>query len=233
MAALQLSKCVLCVVLCVSLRTFSVSADFVLSFGNPTPPVPTTPRPTLPGGIDPACKDKIANCANYGSDSCTGQYTTWARRNCEATCGFCKPPPTAPPPCVDKLADCSTYEQSACSDPKFRPWAISNCRAYCRECTASQLAAIDAAKTTLPPSQCVDKVECSLYGKDACNPAVYGKWGEENCALYCGFCTGVPTPPAPCMDINNNCAGYQSDICTNPDYSQWIDKNCRKFCGVC
>merc|ERR1712110_1072754 len=188
MAALNLTKCVLCVVLCVSM-VISVGAEFVLSFGNPTPAAPTTPRPTLPGGFDPACKDKISNCA--------------------------------------------TYQQSSCTDPKFRPWALENCRAYCRECTASQLAVIDAAKTTLPPTQCVDKVECSRYGQDACNPAVYGTWGEENCALYCGFCTGVPTPPTPCMDVNSNCAGYQSDICTNPDYDQWVGDNCRKFCGIC
>lgn len=38
--------------------------------------------------IDP-CQDAIADCARYGTASCTGQYTDWAKINCQRFCQFC------------------------------------------------------------------------------------------------------------------------------------------------
>jgi len=221
-------------VTCLSLLASLANGQFVLSFGSPTPPVPTTPRPTLPGGYDPACKDAIDNCKNYGTSACTGIYAEWAQNNCEAYCGFCKPLPTAPPPCVDALPNCDTYDVKSCTDPKFRGWAEENCRLYCRLCTASQLAVLTTTrKPTLSPVNCVDKVDCKLYGRDACSMDKYGLWGQENCPLYCGICQGVPTPPPLCVDKNPNCAQYQSDLCTNTGFTGFVDENCRKHCNRC
>ncbi|XP_012940835.1 putative tyrosinase-like protein tyr-3 [Aplysia californica] len=219
-----------------SLLVSLTNAQFQLSFGTPTPPKPTTPRPTLPGGFDPACRDKINNCKNYGADSCTGIYKEWAQNNCESTCGFCKSLPTQPPQCVDKRSDCQDFDDSACTDPSYRSWAEDNCRRHCRLCTASQLMALDAMTTratTLPPNLCVDKVDCTRYGQDACSVDKYGKWGQENCARYCGICQGVATPPPLCVDKNPDCARYQSDLCTNPGFSSFAEENCRKFCNKC
>lgn len=218
---------------CVTLR---VEGQFQLSFGSPAPPAPVTARPTLPGGYDPACKDTIDNCGSYGSDACSGVYLSWAQKNCEATCGFCKTLPTNPPPCVDALPNCESYEQATCSDSTYRSWAEQNCRRYCHLCTASQEAQVMAhttRATTLSPYQCVDKVDCKLYGRDACSSDIYGNWGRENCALYCGFCQGVATPPPLCADKNPNCAMYQSDLCSNPSYDLFVEGNCMKFCQRC
>jgi len=212
------------------------TGQFVLSFGTPTPAPPTTPRPTLPGGYDPACRDAIDNCKNYGSDSCRGVYLEWANKNCEATCGFCKPLPTQPPACVDKLPNCETFDDQACVDQTYRAWAEENCRRHCRLCTASQLASIDrmtTQPTTIPPFLCVDKVDCTMYGRDACSVDKYGTWGQENCARYCGICQGVATPPPLCVDKNPDCARYQSDLCSNAGFSSFVDENCRKFCNRC
>lgn len=226
------------VVVCVylALVVVVVDAQFQLSFGNPTQAVPTTPRPTLPGGYDPACRDAISDCDNYGSDSCQGIYKSWAEKNCEATCNFCKPLATQPPQCVDALPNCHDYETAACSQPTYKSWAEKNCRKYCRFCTASQLAGVDALTTqptTLPPSQCQDKVDCTLYGQDACAIDKYGTWGQENCARFCGICQGVATPPPLCVDKNANCALYQADLCSAPSFESFVKENCLKFCNKC
>lgn len=213
-----------------------VDAQFQLSFGTPAPAVPTTPRPTLAGGYDPACKDAIKDCKNYGQDSCKGVYLTWAQKNCEATCGFCRPLPTQPPPCVDALPNCADFETSTCTSPTYRPWAEENCRKYCRLCSASQLNSADALTTmptTLPPSLCVDKVDCTLYGQDACNVNVYGTWGQENCPKYCGICQGIATPPPLCADKSPSCSLYQSDLCSNAGFDAFVKENCLKFCNRC
>lgn len=39
--------------------------------------------------IDP-CQDAIADCARYGVSSCSGQYTDWAKINCQRFCQFCQ-----------------------------------------------------------------------------------------------------------------------------------------------
>lgn len=39
----------------------------------------------------------------------------------------------APPACVNKLDDCPRFGQNACTN--FKPWAMDNCRYYCRFCT--------------------------------------------------------------------------------------------------
>ncbi|RUS80906.1 hypothetical protein EGW08_011342 [Elysia chlorotica] len=144
--------------------------------------------------------------------------------------------PTQPPPCVDKLPDCATYESGSCTSPSYRAWAEENCRAHCRFCTSNQLAALDALTTratTRSPATCVDLVDCSRYGQDACNPALYGDWGAQNCPAFCGICQGVATPGAPCADTRADCNMFQSDLCTNALFSGFVDGNCRKFCGKC
>jgi len=230
-AQLRVAASVVCMV---AVWAAHADAGFLLSFGSTSAPRPTTPRPTLPGGYDPVCRDNINDCKNYGSDSCRGVYLTWAQKNCEATCGFCRPLPTNPPPCVDLMNNCKDFEDTMCTDMSYRPWAEKNCRKYCRLCTASQLQQIVTTRATMrPPSQCVDKVDCALYGQDACSLDKYGTWGQENCALFCGICRGVPTPPALCVDKSPNCASYQQDLCSNTDFDSFVASNCLKFCRKC
>jgi len=203
---------------------------FQLSFGTQGPQQPAAPTRPF-GAFDPNCADKIQNCYAYGADACKGQYRNWAAENCELTCGFCVGPATTPPPCIDVLDNCAGFEKDACTSPDYSQWAHANCRRTCRLCPASVLAQLDAMTTTIPPSQCVDKVDCRLYTKSACS-GTFEHWAHENCANYCGFCQGVATTK-PCLDTRPNCAQYDKDMCTNPQYKIWVDDNCPQYCGRC
>jgi len=202
--------------------------QFQLSFGTQGPPAPTF-APL--GQIDPNCRDAIDDCSRYGKDSCIGQYATWAKNNCPLYCGFCTGVPTTPPPCVDVLDNCAGYEQGACTSADYAAWAQANCRRTCRLCPAAVLAQLDSLTTTIPPSQCVDKVDCRLYTKTACNGS-FEMWAKDNCPNYCGFCQGVQTSK-PCLDSRPNCAQFEKDMCTNPTYKIWVDDNCAQYCGRC
>lgn len=38
-------------------------------------------------------------------------------------------------------------------------------------------------------TDCVDKVDCRLYGPDACD-GLYKAWAKDNCPRHCNFCAG-------------------------------------------
>ena len=40
-------------------------------------------------------------------------------------------------------------------------------------------------------SHCTNKVDCSAYQKDVCTNDNYRKWAHENCAKFCGVCSGM------------------------------------------
>ncbi|PVD30995.1 hypothetical protein C0Q70_10271 [Pomacea canaliculata] len=195
-----------------------------------------TPAPpqigTATAKFDAACKDALENCAGFGSDACKGLYEAWARDNCALTCGYCVGPPTTPPPCVDVLNNCESYDPSTCTNQSYSGWAKANCRRTCRLCPAEVLAALDAHTTTLSPDKCVDKVDCRLYTLSACSDS-YKAWAKDNCPNFCGFCVGLPTPPAQCADSLPNCDSYEKAMCSAPEYKIWAEENCRKTCNFC
>ncbi|KAL8620330.1 hypothetical protein ACOMHN_043850 [Nucella lapillus] len=206
----------------------SQGQGFQLFFGTK----PTSGSPLAPGVVDPNCADKYENCAGYGVNACAGQYAAWARDNCALTCKFCTGPQTTPPPCVDVMDNCHTFQTDACTNPEYKAWAQNNCRRFCRMCPAEVLAQLDALTTTLPPSQCVDKLDCRLYGQSSCR-GKFESWAKSNCMNFCGFCKGQPTTAKPCLDSRPNCADYDKDMCTNPSYKFWADDNCPHYCGRC
>ncbi|XP_046551460.1 uncharacterized protein LOC124261175 [Haliotis rubra] len=182
--------------------------------------------------IDPTCVDKLPNCDVFPEDSCKGNYVAWAKENCNNTCKLCIGPTKPPPPCADVLSDCDKYDKSTCTDPTFDQWAQNKCRYYCRLCSAAELAMKDSQTTPIPATQCKDKLNCKMYGKDSCQ-GQYAGWAKANCMEYCGFCAGVPTPPPACIDKVPNCAAYGKDVCTDPDYVLWVDDHCAKSCNTC
>ncbi|XP_021340502.1 uncharacterized protein LOC110441633 isoform X1 [Mizuhopecten yessoensis] len=223
----------LCVaVLCLA-GTLVVSEDgkrddsgFQLFFGTQVPQLPPI------GGIDINCVDKQANCVAFGKEACAAPYDKWAKDNCANYCGFCHGATTPAPACVDSIKNCEAYGQTVCNDPKYGTWAAENCRYFCRKCTVQQLQIADSITTTISPEQCVDKVDCRLYGQSSCQGSFKG-WAKENCRNFCGFCTGVPTPPPACIDKINNCNQYEANACTAPDFHIWATDNCRKHCNLC
>jgi len=91
-------------------------------------------------------------------------------------------------------------------------------------------------KADCPPptsSMCKDTLpNCYVYDKSSCQ-APYTAWAQDNCAYYCGFCSGSTTPaPVNCIDKIPNCADYGKDGCTGT-YEAWARFNCPKFCGYC
>lgn len=197
--------------------------DFQLFFGT---------RPTEGPTATPVCADKVDNCGQYGADACHGQYESWARDNCALTCKYCVGPSTQAPPCVDVIDNCASYQADACTSADYKNWAQANCRRTCRMCPANVLAQLDALTTTMPPTACVDKLDCRLYGQSTCT-GDYVPWAKQNCIRYCGFCSGVATTSKPCLDVRPNCDQYDKDMCTNPSYTIWVDDNCPQYCNRC
>ncbi|GFS00186.1 collagen alpha-4(VI) chain [Elysia marginata] len=98
-----------------------------------SPPAGTSLASVSPGLYDPLCHDRLSNCKAYESSSCGGIYQSWARNNCNLTCGYCTPSyTTTPPPCVD-LKNCRLYDATTCTT--YRNWAETNCRKHCGFCT--------------------------------------------------------------------------------------------------
>ncbi|KAL4231592.1 hypothetical protein ACF0H5_009172 [Mactra antiquata] len=188
--------------------------------------------PQSPKVFDPTCVDKIDSCWNMPQSNCLAPYEAWAQDNCANRCGYCNGPTTPAPPCVNKLPNCESYDKSTCSNPDYQSWAGENCRYYCRLCPQSELDRLDAITTTVRPEDCVDKVDCRQYGTNACS-GQFKAWSQDNCPNYCGYCTGIPTPPPTCEDKIPNCKAYNPDTCTNPDYKLWVEDNCKKYCGLC
>ncbi|XP_046337401.1 uncharacterized protein LOC124119056 [Haliotis rufescens] len=173
------------------------------------------------------CQDKLPNCAAYGQASCTS-YTDWAKENCNSYCKFC----TANIPCEDKSNDCANYDTATCNNPQFSHWADTQCRYFCRRCSAAALAAKDALQTTLPPSMCKDKIDCRPYKQDSCTQ--YPGWAKDNCMAFCGICKGAPTPPHVCADAIPGCAAYDKEkTCKDSKFTLWVQDNCAKYCGLC
>ncbi|XP_076439406.1 uncharacterized protein LOC143278634 [Babylonia areolata] len=224
-SAAAAAAAVVCLVL-LALVPHSHGQDFQLFFG-------TTAGPQVaPGAMDPNCADKIGNCASFGADACTGQYLAWAKDNCALTCKFCTGPSTTEAPCVDAIDNCASYQKDSCTNSDYRSWAEANCRRTCRFCSQAVLNQLDALTTTIPPEQCVDKVDCRLYGKSSCT-GDYLPWAKQNCMNYCGFCQGAATTAKPCLDSRPNCSQYQKDMCNSPTYTLWVDDNCPQYCGRC
>ncbi|CAL1540868.1 unnamed protein product [Lymnaea stagnalis] len=196
---------------------------------------------TISVGSEAECKDAIQNCREYGADTCSGLYLSWAKSNCAATCGICTPSlTTEAPACVDHLTNCYTYQGDICTNAVYRGWAEGNCRKFCRFCTESQLSLLDSQTTTQAtiksPAGCYDKFKCESFGSIACSIEKYGNWGQMNCPVYCGFCQGTTpttTMAAPCVDTRPDCSTFQEDTCTNSLYKNWAESNCRKFCKFC
>ncbi|XP_071090940.1 uncharacterized protein [Haliotis cracherodii] len=182
--------------------------------------------------IDPTCVDKLPNCDVFGEDSCKGQYESWAKENCNNTCKLCIGPTKPPVPCEDSISDCNNYGESTCTDPQFDQWAQHKCRYFCRRCTAQELALKDSQTTTIAPADCKDKLNCKMYGKDSCHGS-YEPWAKKNCMEFCGYCIGVPTPPAACIDKVPNCAQYGTDVCSDSNYDLWVADHCAKSCNAC
>ncbi|XP_061197993.1 uncharacterized protein LOC133206079 [Saccostrea echinata] len=136
---------------------------------NVIPPSPG-PNMTPPAPIDP-CQDAIADCARYGQSSCIGQYTDWAKINCQRFCQFCTPQiKTPPPPCEDALAapqKCTQFDPNVCT--QYKPWAQANCRKFCGYCSP------DA------------KGQPGYYGKCYYNGKTYtqGQRWSDGCAYEC------------------------------------------------
>lgn len=219
---------------------FSLNIYFICTyFIRPSSLVSTTPSETTADYLSIRtttfkCEDALPDCESYGKGSCSGVYEAWARKNCQVYCGFCDPPPTEAPPCIDTIDNCAGYGNASCK--AYVSWAKANCRLYCRYCTEEQLKEIDSRTTTvatIPPELCVDKLECRYYGNSICSDPNYTGWAQNNCPLYCNYCTGVPTPPKPCMDVQPDCPSYGSDVCYDPQYTVWVQDHCPKFCGLC
>ncbi|XP_046569992.1 uncharacterized protein LOC124278317 isoform X4 [Haliotis rubra] len=163
------------------------------------------------------CVDKV-DCPEYASSVCK-DYADWAKYNCPAFCGICKPQnTTAPPPCEDVEPNCPEYGLDKCIE--FPDWAHGNCRKYCGFCP-----------------QCVDKLDtCHVYGEASCF-APFLAWAAENCRRYCDLCTTTAqTTQAPsqssCVDKLSNCKSYGSYVCTG-QYETWARDNCAMTCNYC
>ncbi|XP_041368758.1 uncharacterized protein LOC121383059 [Gigantopelta aegis] len=210
-----------------------ILAQFELHFVTPGP---ATPSPPIPhpgsGGFDPTCVDKLANCKLFGQSSCVGEYAPWAKQNCKNFCKFCIGPTTPAPECKDVLPNCAAYDKASCTNSVYKNWAETKCRRFCRLCPQNVLAVLDTMTTTVPPTSCVDKLECKQYGQSSCK-GLYVGWARSNCPNYCGFCKGIPTPPGLCKDKIPNCNRYAKDSCTNPAFKLWAHDNCKMFCGFC
>ncbi|XP_060580119.1 mucin-2-like isoform X2 [Ruditapes philippinarum] len=201
-----------------------VSGQFALSFGTSAPPGPKS--------FDPNCIDKMDTCWKMPQSNCEKPYEEWAQQYCPNRCGYCLGPTTPAPACVNKLPNCESYDKSVCTDPDYRSWAGENCRYFCRMCSQAELLRLDSITTTIKPEDCVDKVDCRQYGTNACSKS-FEAWSKDNCANYCGFCKGLPTPPPVCEDKIPNCKAYNPSTCTDPQFKMWVEDNCQKFCGLC
>ncbi|XP_021364449.1 uncharacterized protein LOC110457477 [Mizuhopecten yessoensis] len=86
-------------------------------------------------------------------------------------------------------------------------------------------------------TQCKDnRADCASFGQYSCH-APYADWARDNCANYCGFCSGSSGTQAPsaatvCEDKIPNCQDYGTDTCTG-QYTGWASFNCPKFCNLC
>ncbi|XP_076470008.1 uncharacterized protein LOC143300296 [Babylonia areolata] len=131
--------------------------------------------------VNPACKDPLDNCQDYGHEACVGQYEPWARRHCPHYCGYetCGDSTTPAPVCADKLPNCNDYEDDACQGA-YLSWAKQNCQKRCNLCPQP---------ATHAPNTCFDVLpDCVSYGTYACQPP-YTEWARENCNQTCGFCS--------------------------------------------
>nr|XP_022340916.1 uncharacterized protein LOC111135278 isoform X6 [Crassostrea virginica] len=164
---------------------------------------PTTPVP---------CVDQLGNCQDYGATVCQNPlYAPWVMENCRYHCRQCSDDQlaivdskTTPPPCVDQINNCSRYGQVTCMNAKYKRWAQTNCRYFCRFCTQEQLLIADSKTTTTttlatPLKPCADKIpHCDVYNDDVCTNEKYRSWAEENCPVYCMLCSTsgfVTIPP--------------------------------------
>lgn len=220
------------------------------------PQLPTThgPTTTLQANFPTTavvCRNKIGNCADYGSrDYACHEYEAWARNHCNQYCGFCVSvhiPTTHGPTtsvCADKISQCSNYGDPiyACKG-QFEDWAKENCAKYCGYCRSL---AMPTTALPMPTTQgvCKDKLSnCRQFGDKvyACS-GQYEEWSKINCAQYCGFCHAMVTPTsfmAPtkhmmCEDKLPDCKDYGSvTYACSGNYEHWAMENCRKYCGFC
>ncbi|CAC5419038.1 unnamed protein product [Mytilus coruscus] len=107
---------------------------------------------TLPPAL---CVDKLDDCKLYGKDSCTGEYSGWAKENCRRFCGFCVGLPTPAPPCRDVIPNCNRYQKDTCTDIKYKGWAEENCNKFCGFCSdgssSGNQPSVTSAPTFAPP----------------------------------------------------------------------------------
>ncbi|XP_052100630.1 mucin-2-like isoform X2 [Mytilus californianus] len=107
---------------------------------------------TLPPAL---CVDKLDDCKLYGKDSCTGEYSGWAKENCRRFCGFCVGLPTPAPPCRDVIPNCNRYQKNTCTDIKYKGWAEENCNKFCGFCSdgssSGNQPSVTSAPTFAPP----------------------------------------------------------------------------------
>ncbi|XP_063431248.1 uncharacterized protein LOC134713899 [Mytilus trossulus] len=87
--------------------------------------------------------------------------------------------------------------------------------------------------TTASPSNCADKMDnCLAFGKDACG-GKYEAFARENCARYCGYCQGEPTPAPACENKKSDCEKYPKSTCSDQRYKTWANENCFYYCRLC
>ncbi|XP_046570033.1 uncharacterized protein LOC124278355 [Haliotis rubra] len=133
------------------------------------------------------CVDKV-DCSKYASSVCK-DYGDWAKDNCAAFCGICKPlHTTAPPPCEDVKPNCPEYGLDSCT--KFAPWAHENCRKYCGFCQV---------QSTGFYGQCFYQGKTYKQGEkweDGCSyncECVDGSTGAYKCTNKCPVYNNLPT----------------------------------------
>ncbi|CAG2224513.1 unnamed protein product [Mytilus edulis] len=73
---------------------------------------------------------------------------------------------------------------------------------------------------------------CLAFGKDSCG-GKYEAFARENCARYCGYCKGDPTPAPACENKKTDCEKYPKSTCSDPRYKQWANDNCYYYCRLC
>merc|ERR1719277_1794450 len=94
------------------------------------------------------CRDKLANCKDYGTGVCTDpQYNQWANDNCPAFCRRCGAGGMVTGggtvsggsggmqsgTCRDAISNCTAYGDGACVG-QYVEWARKNCAHFCGLC---------------------------------------------------------------------------------------------------
>ncbi|XP_025076358.1 kielin/chordin-like protein [Pomacea canaliculata] len=202
-----------------------------------------TSSPSASGG---ACVDKLTNCADYDSSSCTGQYRPWAQDNCAKTCNLCSntgsvtPHPGTTGTCADKLTNCASFDVSTSCHGQYEAWARDNCAKTCNLCssTGTQGGTQTPGTQTFYSDVCYYKGQSYKEGqqwKDGCEKnctCVDQRRGYYLCQDLCPTFSNVPPQcqmvknPGECCSTLTNCppttgCEYKGEV--HQQGQEWID----------